>query len=288
MNKSYLFAGALALMALISACSNPQNPNSQPAPAPLANPAPAANKAPAPAAAKPLSPVRQLIVQAIDSAGQSSLANANISFDFRNIQYGYFKQAGQYTYSRLFMDSTGSQVQDVLTNKGLERYTNGQPTPLPDTLAAKYAESVNSVIYFALLPRFLTDGAVQASLQDTITIKGQTYYQVQVNFGQQDGGTDFDDVFLYWFNTSNLHMDYLAYQYNRDGGGIRFRQAFNTRRINGLLMQDYYNFKPAIKGSLTLAQLPQAFEANELKLLSEIALETVRVEMLDAPPAAAQ
>jgi hypothetical protein len=49
------------------------------------------------------------------------------------------------------------------------------------------------------------------------------------NFGQDGGGKDFDDEFHYWINKQTHKIDYLAYNYQNDDGGVRFRICFNTR-----------------------------------------------------------
>ena len=108
-------------------------------------------------------------------------------------------------------------------------------------------------------------------------INGKSYHKIRVTFSQEGGGDDFDDVFIYWFDTENHQMDYLAYEYHTDGGGMRFREAFNPRIINGVLIQDYKNYKPREKGSIPIENTAAAFQKDELELLSEIVLENVEI-----------
>jgi hypothetical protein len=88
------------------------------------------------------------------------------------------------------------------------------------------------VIYFATLPtNFRTlqsTGNSLRKLQSKISSD-----VVGVTFGQ-DGGKDFDDEFHYWINKQTHKVDYLAYSYRTNDGGVRFRTAFNTRVIDGL------------------------------------------------------
>lgn len=44
-------------------------------------------------------------------------------------------------------------------------------------------------------------------------------------------------------------MDFLAYEYNVNGGGVLFREAFNSRMIEGMRFQDYINYG-ALVGTL--------------------------------------
>ena len=69
-------------------------------------------------------------------------------------------------------------------------------------------------------------------------------------------------------------MDYLAYSYEVDGGGVRFREAYNTRKIGGVLFQDYVNYKHLKNTDVSTFDI--LFEKGELKELSRIELENVK------------
>ncbi|MEM9686700.1 MAG: DUF6503 family protein, partial [Bacteroidota bacterium] len=71
-------------------------------------------------------------------------------------------------------------------------------------------------------------------------------------------------------------MDYLAYEFHVNGGGLRFREAYNIRTVNGIRFVDYNNFKPKTKNT-NIYDLDNSFENGELELLSEIILEDVEV-----------
>ena len=75
-------------------------------------------------------------------------------------------------------------------------------------------------------------------------------------------------------------LDYLAYSYRVNGGGMRFREATNERVVNGVRFVDYNNYK-AKNASTKLENLDKAFENSELKKLSEINLENVQVKLID-------
>ncbi len=86
--------------------------------------------------------------------------------------------------------------------------------------------------------------------------------------------------FLYWFDTDTYALDYFAYDYITDGGGVRFREAYNRRDEGGLVVQDYVNFKPA-SDSVKLKDVLDAYVKEELKELSRIELEEVNVDVID-------
>lgn len=219
----------------------------------------------------------ELVDQAVEASATNKLRNAEATFLFRGIQYEYAFEYGAYEYSRTLSDSVGNTIKDILKNDGLIRYINGEETQITEERRAAYTRSVNSVIYFAFLPTWLHDPAVNKQYEGEVDIKGTTYHKLRVTFNQEGGGEDFDDVFYYWFDTNDLSMDYLAYSYSRDGGGMRFREAYNSRKVNGVVIQDYKNLKPKKKGSVKINEMDQAYEAGQLEELSLIELEDVEI-----------
>jgi len=218
-----------------------------------------------------------IINRAIEVAGGEKYIDAEIVFDFRDKQYTAIRKNEIYQYEREFKDAT-QVIRDVLNNEGFKRFVNTEEIVVADSMSVKYAASVNSVHYFALLPYGLNDAAVIKENLGSVSIKGKNYHKIKVTFQQEGGGEDFEDVFLYWVNTETYTVDYLAYSYQEDSGvGIRFREAYNVRTINGLRFVDYNNFKPK-EESLNLLDTDKAFEAGNLKLLSKIELKNITVK----------
>lgn len=220
----------------------------------------------------------QVIVdKAIESACNGYCENARIEFVFRDKRYVSSRNGGSFRYERISSDSTGI-TEDVLTNDGFTRTKNDVVIPVPDSMATKYSNSINSVIYFAQLPFGLNAASVIKKLLGEALIKGELYYEIRVTFKKEGGGTDFEDVFLYWIHKENFTVDYLAYQYKVDGGGIRFREAYNIRQVNGIRFADYNNYKPD-NLDVALSDLDVLFEKGALKLLSKIETESVEVQI---------
>ncbi len=221
---------------------------------------------------------QEIIDKTIEASGGDNYLQAKVNFKFREHLYESKRLGGTYEYRRL-LDRDSLVIEDVLTNQGFSRIANGQPTAVADSMAIKYSNSINSVLYFALLPYGLNDAAVIKERLEDVSIKQVPYYQILITFKQEGGGKDFEDQFLYWINKNTDRIDYLAYSYKTDGGGIRFREAFNQRNVNGIWFADYKNYKPVDPES-TLASLPYLFTTSGLELLSQIVNEQVEVSLL--------
>ena len=96
-------------------------------------------------------------------------------------------------------------------------------------MANRYVASVDSVLYFVQLPLTLVDVAVLRKYLGMVNINGRTYHKIEVRFSEENGGHDFEDVYLYWFEGKTFSMDFLAYSYATNGGGVRFWKAFNKK-----------------------------------------------------------
>lgn len=224
----------------------------------------------------PLS-AQDIVDKTIEVSGGEKYLNAEIDFDFRDKHYRSVREGGKFQYERQFQDSIGI-IKDVLNNDGFQRFVNDTLTKIPDSMAVKYTSSVNSVHYFALLPYGLNDAAVNKSSLGEVSIKDKLYHKIKVTFSQEGGGEDYEDVFIYWIEAETFKANYIAYSYIEDDGvGIRFREAYNERFVNGLRFVDYNNYKSE-DATMDLLGLDKAFESDSLKLLSKIELENIEVK----------
>lgn len=224
---------------------------------------------------KPFIPDAQGIVDgAIEAAGGDRYRSSRIRFVFREREYITFREGGQRVLQRITETDTG-RIADVKRGNGFVRTIEGTPVELADTTRQKLSDAVNSVHYFAYLPYGLNDPAVNKAYLGTGKIGDVDYHKIQVTFDREGGGTDYDDVFVYWFHTRTLLPEYLAYEYHTNGGGKRFREAYNERRVGGIRFVDYRNFK--YNGPLPVSELDSLFEKGELEELSRIELTDVRV-----------
>ncbi len=223
-----------------------------------------------------LSKAQEVVDQAIQENGAYLFATSKVSFNFRGKGYSAERQGGNYIYKRFFQDSTGA-VEDMLVNSAeFSRTIDGQPISLTEEWQGRYGSSVNSVLYFVEILYRLNDPAVNKSYEGTATIKGEDYHTIKVTFGQENGGEDFEDEYLYWIHTKDFTLDYLAYNYLTDGGGVRFREAFDREKIKNITFQNYINYKPESKET-PLQDLPALFENGQLQELSRIINEDIVV-----------
>jgi hypothetical protein len=221
---------------------------------------------------KQLSKADSLVNEAIIAHGGDLYNKADYSFVFRGTKYRFKNDGNSFTYSSE-VQKNDFLIKDVLINDTFKRYINNNLQSLNKEDVAKYSEALNSVIYFATLPYKLQDTSVNKKFIEEITIKEKQYDVVGVTFGKDGGGKDFDDEFHYWINKQTRKIDYLAYGYHTNDGGIRFRSAFNIRVIDGLTFQDYINYEAPL--GTPLKDLPKLYVQGKLKELSQILTEDI-------------
>ncbi len=219
---------------------------------------------------------QKIIDRAIEASGGEKYLHSTIEFDFRYRHYVAQREGGKYSYERIFKDSART-THDFLTNDGFKREINNTLVEVADSMKVKYTSSVNSVVYFALLPYGLNDAAVQKKFMGETSIDRVEYYVIEITFAQEGGGEDHEDVFMYWINKKDFTIGYMAYSYEEtDGVGLRFRKAYNARNVNGILFLDYINLKPKDKTEITA--LEELYKKGELQELSKIELVNIKVK----------
>ncbi|GLU44518.1 DUF6503 family protein [Allomuricauda sp. NBRC 101325] len=224
---------------------------------------------------KPLT-AQEIVDNSIADSGGKLYGTHKTSFVFRDMTYTYGREEGKTVLRRINVLDTAT-ITDVKLPNGFERYINDSLVAVPDSMAVRYSNSVNSVHYFARLPYGLNDAAVNKELLGKEAIGDKEYYKVKVTFDQQGGGDDFEDTYVYWFDMESFKPEYLAYDFHVNGGGQRFRKAYNERYVNGIRFVDYENYKPKLDGTEIL-EIGQLFNQGELELLSKVELEDIQVE----------
>ena len=221
---------------------------------------------------KPSSKAEVILNQTIDAHGGDLYNSANYGFVFRDNTYHFKNDNQNYEYTKISKKDNTITI-DVLKNGKLYRTINGDTVSLNEKQIKGVTGAINSVIYFATLPYKLNDASVNKSYLGDITIKEKRYAILGITFNQEGGGEDFDDQYHYWINTETKKIDYLAYNYSVNKGGVRFRAAYNKQVVDGITFQDYTNYEAKV--GTPLDQLPELFEAGKLKELSKIKTEDI-------------
>lgn len=221
----------------------------------------------------------KIVDASIEAHGGKTYESAKIDFDFRNIHYTIFKTPSAYEYIREFTDSTDT-VRDVLNNAGFVRTVNGANIDtLPEERVGAFSRSINSVAYFAFLPYGLNDAAAVKTYLGETEIKGEKYHLIKVTFVPEGGGEHYEDEFLYWIGVDDYFLDFMAYSYHTDGGGVRMREVSGVMEVGGIRFQNYLNLKPADKNT-SVEKIQDLYISDNLELISEIILENIQVESL--------
>lgn len=223
---------------------------------------------------------QDIVDRSIAMSGGDHYLTHDVSYLFREKQYESLNQVGKKVLKRITRTDSVI-ITDIKQANGFQRFFNDSLIALPDTLANKYANSVNSVHYFSRLPYGLNDAAVKKELLGEVTLKDEVFYKVKVTFTQENGGEDFEDTYLYWFQKQSFKPKYLAYEYHTNGGGIRFREAYNERFVGDIRFVDYNNLKPQKGHKIDFFKIDSLFVAGQLELLSKIELKDIRVRPSD-------
>ena len=216
---------------------------------------------------------QEIIDKTILHSGADLVANSEIMFEFRDINYAAVRKNGNFYLTRSF-----DSITDILSNDGFERLVNNVPHNTIKEEAAKFKSSVNSVHYFSVLPFGLNDSAVQKKLLASSIINNKEYYKIEISFNEVGGGEDFEDVFIYWIGKDDFLIDFLAYSFHTNGGGKRFRVLKEQCYKNGIRFVDYHNYKP-LKDEIKLTDLDKAYHKNQLIKVSEIILKNIEVKL---------
>jgi hypothetical protein len=220
-----------------------------------------------------------IIQEAVKKHGGASYQEAAVNFQFRDRQYRTVIDEGRYRYMRQYEDSSGAQIMEVLTNDSVYRKVNGKRVKLDDETRQGIKGSLNAINYFFLLPYHLTDQQVAPTYIDSVQVEGEPYHKIRVTFDQAEQSNAHEDIYLYWFHTDHYTMDYLAYQFFVNGGGMRFRVANNVREKGGIRFQDYLNLAPKFDGA-DFRKIDSLYEEGDLKKVSEINKDSIQVKGL--------
>ena len=206
-----------------------------------------------------------IVSQCIEEHGGKNYSDMNVSFDFRQFRIHLKQKGGIFLYERTSKDSLNNEIHDILTNDSFTREVNGEKQDLTQKDDDKYREGLNAMAYFALLPYKLSEPAVILKYLGETTIENKKYDKIAVSFKEAGGGKDYQDNFCFWIARVEHTMDYLSYS----SGGPRFRKAIKRERVDGVVFQDYENYKLS-DTTVAVFDYDKFFKAGNVKLLSKI------------------
>ncbi len=206
-----------------------------------------------------------IIEQCIATHGGENYRHLDVSFDYRKFRIHLMQEKGTFLYERTTKDSVGNEIHDALNNDGFIRKINGKVQDLSKKDNEKYKDGLNAIAYFALLPYKLSEPAVNLKYLGEINIGNNTYDKIDVTFDKEAGGKDHQDEFCYWINKNTHTMDFLSYS----NGGPRFRKAIKRQKVEGVIFQDYDNYKIQ-DSTISTADYDKEFISGKAILLSKI------------------
>lgn len=195
---------------------------------------------------RPAPTAREVVDDARRAHGSAALDEACVAFAFRGTPFVAARSGGRFAYRMLGADE---RPLATLTNEGLavdtlayeahRRFPDGTPSAgfrdsvraHGDAIARSAETTLNSVVYFALLPYNLNDPAVRLRRLGDASFGGRRYRTVEVTFAPDGGGRDHDDRFVYWFDADTRLLGAMAYAFHTGEGGTRFRQVSRVHRL---------------------------------------------------------
>lgn len=227
-------------------------------------------------ACSPTPSALSVIARAIDVHGGAHVKRMKLQFMFRGQAFQAFHDGSDFRYERTRMvDSI--PVIDAIDNNGTYRWMNGVWSPVEDSLRNAVHGSINSVMYFALLPFKLADPAVRADHLGVVEMNGRDHHKIRVRFAKEGGGVDHDDVYVYWFDVETGRLAYLAYEYHVNGGGFRFREVTRYHEDQQVILMDYSNAKPTVPVS-DVVDMDALWKAGKLTVVSQVNLERIQIQ----------
>lgn len=212
-----------------------------------------------------------IIRKSIAFYGMDKLNGKTVEFDIKEKHFTVKFNKDGFFYESAFKDDSLGLIKDQLSNHGFTREQNGLTTPLSQKDSVKYAQSLNTVVYFTFLPLKLKDENVRAKFLRTVQVKGKAYNQIEVTFDTKDNQ---NDIFYFWFDAKDNSMDYFAY--SREGN--RFRAINGLVNSGSLYLQNYVILENKSTKKTALKDYYILFEQDKLSTLSHIDLENVSIK----------
>ncbi len=188
---------------------------------------------------------------------------------------------GRFDY-RVSRETAESAIEVRSTNDTLEVVRDGANVDVEAAKAQSYRDWAMARVYFCFLPFRLNDPSVIQQDLGLVDWDGRKLHKVKVTF-EADSSTDASDEFMYWFDPDTARLEFFAYSYDNNGGGLRFRRAVHHRRIGGILFFDQENLGTE-DADISVDDLDAAVVRDRLRHISTVRLEAIKVTAIDSSP----
>ncbi len=162
-----------------------------------------------------------------------------------------------------------------ITNDTVEQWIDGETVEVPAERRQQLRDWVMARVYFAFLPYRLNDPSVLKQDLGIEEWEGRELHRVRVTF-VPGSSTDAEDVFLYWLDPASGRLEQFAYSFTRGEGGLRFRRAFNYRRVGGILFFDQENLGVDGPG-FSVDEIDPEFVERRMRHVSTVELRDISV-----------
>lgn len=164
-----------------------------------------------------------------------------------------------------------------ITNDTVEFWLDGEAVEVEPDRTQSARNWVMARAYFVYLPFRLNDDSVIRQDLGTEVWDGRSLRKIKVTFvtGSSSGA---DDEFLYWFDPETARLEQFAYSFAGNPGGLRFRRAFNYRRVGGILFFDQENWGVDEDGLRVEEIHPDRLA--DWDLISTVTVQEIKVEPL--------
>lgn len=171
-----------------------------------------------------------------------------------------------------------THVKVRMSNDSIERWFDGQPSPMPEGREQTYRDWAMARVYFCFLPYRLGDPSVRHKDLGLVDWEGRQLHLVEVSF-KPGSSTDANDMYRYWFDPESGRLELFAYSYEGEPGGLRFRRLVNHRQEGGILFFDQENL--GVEGEdVHIGLITPKYVQESMRPISKVTLRNIRVTPL--------
>ena len=177
--------------------------------------------------------------------GGEQYYDADLSFMSRNRTYKARFDSTGFRYERR-LRMMDQEAVDVVDQNGFSRAVDRERIRMAPGDREESSFSLGQVVLFAFFPHFLRDSMVEANYLGTYRFKpeGKAYYRVGFHFRKYWAGFSAEEEYLCLIDTSTFALAYIAYSFQRNGGGSRLLEVSGLIEEGGIRLPVYNSYVP--------------------------------------------